>query len=113
MKNKSTLVGTILFVIPVLLIFLIWYLYPTIFLLYSSFTKFDAGSAMVFCGLENYIEIFKDADFIYVFGKKILKDAEMELSDKLKKEQEFINLKRLKYIEEVKDGEWNIYNWRQ
>ncbi|MEG0979546.1 MAG: sugar ABC transporter permease [Oscillospiraceae bacterium] len=52
------------FALPTLAAFLIAFLIPFILGLYLSFTKFTTVTDATFVGLENYINVFSDKDFI-------------------------------------------------
>ena len=53
----------ILFLLPVLILFGIYFVYPLCFLFATSFTKWNGIAAPVFQGLKNYIELFQDETF--------------------------------------------------
>jgi raffinose/stachyose/melibiose transport system permease protein len=52
-----------IFLIPCVLVFLLFYLEPIITLIITSFTSWDGANAPVFDGLTNYINLFKSPDF--------------------------------------------------
>ena len=60
--GESTYHGLI-YVAPWFIGFLIFTLYPFVDSFYLSFTKFDLVSSPVWCGLDNYIRMFKDPVF--------------------------------------------------
>ncbi|ORX22897.1 lactose ABC transporter permease [Thermoanaerobacterium sp. PSU-2] len=51
------------FILPIIILFLIFMVYPIIYSLILSFQKFDNGK-YIFVGLENYTMLFKDDVFI-------------------------------------------------
>ena len=52
-----------LFLLPSLLIFLIFYLQPIITVFYTSLTKWDGFNTPVFIGLKNYMDMFTNDAF--------------------------------------------------
>ncbi|HBT16525.1 MAG TPA: sugar ABC transporter permease, partial [Firmicutes bacterium] len=76
MSDRKRLLTPYLFVLPNVLIFLIFVVFPAIYGLVLSFTKWDVISDPVFVGLKNYISIFSSESFwdttrktfIYVFA---------------------------------------------
>jgi len=61
-KVRRTTFAFYLFISPWLLGFLITQLYPLVFSLYASLTKWDMVSSMKFIGLDNYIKAFSGDD---------------------------------------------------
>lgn len=51
------------FLLPCILVFLLFYLVPVLTLVYTSFTKWDGANLPVFTGLTNYIKLFGAEDF--------------------------------------------------
>jgi raffinose/stachyose/melibiose transport system permease protein len=64
MKPKSEKLGILLFMLPALVLFGLFFLYPVISVIFVSFTKWDGISAPVFTGLRNYRLLFEDPVFI-------------------------------------------------
>lgn len=65
-KNNKTKFFIFLFVVPALVIYIIFQIIPLIGAVYFSFMEWNgiSGSALKFVGLQNYIAAFKDADFL-------------------------------------------------
>jgi raffinose/stachyose/melibiose transport system permease protein len=64
MKSKSEKIGIILFMLPALVLFGLFFIYPVISVILASFTKWNGISAPVFTGLRNYRLLFEDPVFI-------------------------------------------------
>ncbi|WP_199617602.1 carbohydrate ABC transporter permease [Paenibacillus alkalitolerans] len=62
-KVKHQRIGIFLFLIPVSVIFLVYFVYPVGFLLYTSVMKWDSITPMEFVGLRNYRLLFSDGTF--------------------------------------------------
>ncbi|CAH0118261.1 MULTISPECIES: carbohydrate ABC transporter permease [unclassified Paenibacillus] len=67
MKNQHR-IGVILFLIPAVVVFLIYFIYPIGFLAYTSLMKWDSITPMEFVGLDNYGRLLEDS----VFHKSLL-----------------------------------------
>ena len=52
-----------LFLLPSVVIFLVFYLQPIITVFYTSLTKWDGFNSPVFIGLQNYIDMFQNDAF--------------------------------------------------
>ncbi len=65
-KSKKTKMGVLLFIVPALVIYLLFQIIPIIGSVYFSLVNWNgiAGSTPQFVGLQNYIAAFKSADFI-------------------------------------------------
>ena len=61
--TKHDKLGILLFLIPGLFLFTLFFIIPVIYVLVTSFTQWNGMTAPVFTGLENYIKIFSDATF--------------------------------------------------
>jgi len=61
-KSKSK-VGIILFLLPIIILFTAFFLYPIGFLLVTSFYKWDGLSAPTLVGIKNYLTLFNDPVF--------------------------------------------------
>lgn len=53
-----------LFLLPSVLVFLVFYLQPILTVFYTSLTKWDGFNAPTFIGLENYINLFQNQAFL-------------------------------------------------
>ena len=53
-----------LFLLPSVLVFLMFYLQPILTVFYTSLTKWDGFNAPTFIGLENYINLFQNQAFL-------------------------------------------------
>lgn len=67
MKIQQRL-GVFLFLIPAVTVFIIYFIYPIGFLLYTSFMKWDSITPMEFVGWNNYAKLLDDK----VFHKSLL-----------------------------------------
>ena len=56
--------GCCSFLLPSVLVFLMFYLQPILTVFYTSFTKWDGFNAPTFIGLENYINLFQNQAFL-------------------------------------------------
>ena len=61
-----------LFLLPTILIFLVFYLQPIITVFYTSFTKWDGFNSPTFIGIQNYITMFKNEAFLISLKNIIL-----------------------------------------
>lgn len=68
-KNREN-VGY-LFILPFVLVFLIFSIYPVGRTLYLSFTDYSGFNIPTWTGLENYIRVFKDKLFWEAFGNTL------------------------------------------
>src|SRR3989339_1126775 len=64
MKMKSIDVGPYIYIAPVHIVVLLTTFLPTIYTLWLSFQKYKLGGDISFVGLDNYIQIFRDPNFI-------------------------------------------------
>ncbi len=62
MRNKNWK-QILLFLLPVLILFVTYFVYPLGFVFVTSFTKWNGIGAMEFNGLQNYIKLFGDETF--------------------------------------------------
>lgn len=62
--TKRDKLGMVLFLAPAIILFLAYFVYPVLFLLATSFTKWDGLSSPEFIGIKNYIKLFNDKVFI-------------------------------------------------
>lgn len=67
MKNPHR-IGVILFLIPAVVVFFIYFIYPIGFLAYTSLMKWDSITPMEFVGLDNFRKLLEDS----VFHKALL-----------------------------------------
>lgn len=58
-----------IFVVPMILFFIIFFLIPAVVGLYFSFTNYNGINKMDFIGLENYKEIFSDFEYLKDIGR--------------------------------------------
>jgi raffinose/stachyose/melibiose transport system permease protein len=63
-KPKDEKTGILLFMLPALMLFGLFFLYPLVSVVLMSFTKWNGISAPVFVGLNNYRLLFEDPVFI-------------------------------------------------
>jgi len=67
-KNAISGKGTValsrfLFLLPVVILYLAFFVYPFLFTLFTSFTKWRGIGGMKFNGIKNYIKLFSDGTF--------------------------------------------------
>ena len=62
--RRKNLIWIWVFLLPAIVSFLAFYLWPIITLFYSSFTKWDGSNPQVFIGVRNYLNLFKSGAFI-------------------------------------------------
>jgi raffinose/stachyose/melibiose transport system permease protein len=60
------------YLVPALVLYLMFFIYPFIQTFISSFTSWDGISAPVFVGLDNYAEFFRDSVLIAGIGRILL-----------------------------------------
>lgn len=70
--RKKDRVGIILFLLPALLLFILFFVYPIINVFTMSFFEWNGISSPSFSGLANYIEIFSDKVFLRSIVNNIL-----------------------------------------
>ncbi|HHW00286.1 MAG TPA: sugar ABC transporter permease [Clostridiaceae bacterium] len=70
--KRDEKIGVILFLLPVLILFIAFFVYPVIYLVIMSFNKWSGFDAPVFTGLTNYIKIFTDKVFIRSITNNII-----------------------------------------
>ncbi len=68
MKQIAATVLPYAMVAPAMIIFSVFVLYPIGYMVYLSFFKWNLIGPMKFVGLDNFIDLFGDADFWQVFG---------------------------------------------
>lgn len=61
---RSEKIGILIFLIPCMIVFLVFYLYPIIEVVFTSFTEWDGFGIPVFNGLSNYQKLFTDDTFL-------------------------------------------------
>ena len=61
--TKKAKLTIILFVLPALIVYLIWVIYPIISAIWMSMLKSDTLHSSHFAGLENYISVFESTLF--------------------------------------------------
>ena len=54
-----------LFIIPITLYLIFFFLYPVIYEIYISFYNYNLGSPKIFIGLQNYVSMLQDTQFIH------------------------------------------------
>ncbi|MFA9398051.1 MAG: carbohydrate ABC transporter permease [Clostridiaceae bacterium] len=62
--SKKDKIGMILFLLPIITLFIAFFIYPIIFLITTSFTDWDGLSKASFIGFANYKKLFSDPIFI-------------------------------------------------
>lgn len=71
-RNSRVWAGRILFLLPVSLFFIFFFLYPFIFTLATSFTSWRGIGSMKFNGLANYRKLLLDPTFRKALGNNII-----------------------------------------
>ena len=61
--KKRNWIGIVLFLLPVLVLFIMYFIYPLLFVIVTSFTEWNGFSAMEFVGLANFKELYADSTF--------------------------------------------------
>lgn len=61
--KKRNWIGIVLFLLPVLVLFIMYFIYPLLFVIVASFTEWNGFSAMEFVGLANFKELYADSTF--------------------------------------------------
>ncbi len=72
MNKTSKRIGIVAFLFPGLLLFVLFFVIPVIFVLVTSFTEWNGITDPIFIGLENYLKIFSDDTFITSIKNNIL-----------------------------------------
>lgn len=62
-RKQKDLFWISVFLIPCLIVFLMFYLAPILTLCYTSFTKWDGANLPVFTGINNYVRLFNASSF--------------------------------------------------
>ncbi len=73
--RQKTLLWIWAFLLPCILVLLLFYLVPILTLVYTSFTKWDGANPPVFTGLTNYVNLFGANDFKAAFVNLLLWSA--------------------------------------
>lgn len=63
-KSRLDKIGMILFLIPAIVLFVTFFIYPVGYVAFTSFTKWDGVGAREFVGLKNYKFLFTDEVFL-------------------------------------------------
>ncbi|MCG8570414.1 MAG: sugar ABC transporter permease [Spirochaetes bacterium] len=63
-KTNKNWPGIILFLIPICLLYFTFFIYPICFVGYVSFMEWNGIKDMVFIGIDNYINLFTDENFL-------------------------------------------------
>ena len=71
MKNRETL-AAYLFLLPFLILLAIFFAYAAIRALIFSFTNYDLFGTPEFVGLQNYVNLFRDANFVTALRNSIV-----------------------------------------
>lgn len=67
MKNLEQKIFPYLLLLPMLLIFGLFLFYPALYGLWISFNKWDGLNPMKFIGINNYLKLIQDSEFISAF----------------------------------------------
>lgn len=70
--NKEAKLGITLFLLPALILFGTFFIYPIIYVTLRSFTKWNGMTAPEFNGIENYQKILSDPVFIQSFKNNVV-----------------------------------------
>lgn len=71
MRGKKIYIAIYLFILPAVVIFLMFYLVPIVTVFATSFTKWDGFNSPQFIGITNYANLFSNKDF-YISLKNLL-----------------------------------------
>lgn len=71
-SKKSNWLGRILFLLPVVILFLAFFVYPFIFTVLTSFTSWRGIGAMKFNGIANYLKLMSDPTFRLALRNNII-----------------------------------------
>ena len=71
-KKRKINVAGYLFILPAMLFFCLYILYPIFFIVKNSLLKWATLSNMEFVGLENFIKVFQDSTFWVTMKNSIL-----------------------------------------
>lgn len=71
MRSKKIYIAIYLFLLPAVVVFLMFYLAPIVTVFATSFTKWDGYNSPQFIGMKNYIKLFSNEEF-YISLKNIL-----------------------------------------
>ena len=64
MRNTKTKLWIYLFLLPAIIIFLVFFLVPIITIFITSFTKWDGFNSPIFVGFKNFLNLFGKAEFL-------------------------------------------------
>lgn len=72
MKNSKLQAGSAgifnyVYLMPAVVLISVFFIMSTVFTIYVSFFEWDGFSSMIFVGIRNYIEIFRDTNFLRSF----------------------------------------------
>ncbi|RXZ82326.1 sugar ABC transporter permease [Paenibacillaceae bacterium] len=70
--KKGAVIFSTCFIAPALLIYTLFVMIPTLASAYYSLTEWNGIGAKIFVGLDNYIELFQDADYLITFKNTML-----------------------------------------
>lgn len=70
-KNRSSL-WIALYLAPLVIFFVAFFVYPLAFNLYTSLMKWKGGGAMHFAGLANYAKLFQDDSFVLAIKNNLI-----------------------------------------
>jgi len=70
-ENYSQKIFPYLLILPAMFIFGIFVVYPVLYMIFISFFDWDMIAEMEFIGIQNYIKMFLDKDFLVVVGNTI------------------------------------------
>ncbi|TLV19964.1 sugar ABC transporter permease [Klebsiella indica] len=71
MLNRSRLSNTV-YILPALLVYTIFLLFPLLASLAIAFTEWDGSTRPLFIGLSNFVQIFKDGQFWTAVGNNVI-----------------------------------------
>lgn len=72
MKVNKNWKQMLLFLLPVLILFGVFFIYPLCFIFVTSFSKWNGIAAPVFHGFKNYVELFKQETFVMSLRNNII-----------------------------------------
>lgn len=71
-KTLGDKIGMVLFLIPAIVLFIAFFIYPIGFVVTTSFTQWDGMSKATFAGINNYKVLFSDAVFLTSIKNNII-----------------------------------------
>ncbi len=71
-KRGANVIGRCVFLLPVFVLFSLFFIYPFVFTVITSFAKWNGIGAMEFAGISNYIKLFANTTFRKAIANNII-----------------------------------------